>query len=263
MAGDAPRRRGLAAIAHDLQNPLAVIGFSAARLIQERAPDDEGIRRAAEAILRSVHRAERLVQDLRDMEAGGLYEFDAYPFDVRPAWVPAASLLAEAATAGEPLAGQHALTVEEIADLPLVWADAPRVGQVFGNLVGNAVKFSPPGGRITVSARSEDGEVHFLVTDLGPGIKAEDRRRVFAPFWQVDPRDRGGRGLGLWICRQIVEAHGGRIWIEGPADGGALFRFALPSAAAQADRPGPHVVSTQLGSDARPPHVVADARAAS
>jgi hypothetical protein len=129
----------------------------------------------------------------------------------------------------EPLALSSSLTlvVESALDLPLVWADTERIAQAFANLIGNAAKFTSAGGSIKVRARAVARDVHFSVADTGPGVKEEDRTRVFAPFWQVDPGDRRGRGLGLWICRQIVEAHGGRIWIDSGPDGGAVFVFAL------------------------------------
>lgn len=224
-----PRRSGLAAIAHDLHNPLAVIEFSAARLTREAARDAGDIQRVAQAIQRSVRCAERLVRDLREIETEGL--LDVYPFSVRPARVAAVELLSDAVAAAEPLAINHTLIAEEAPDLPVVWADAERIRQVFGNLIDNAVKYSPPGGAITVSARAERDEVHFLVADRGPGVKPEDRARIFAPFWRADAKDRNGRGLGLWICRQIIESHGGRIWVEGPAEGGAVFHFTLPRGA--------------------------------
>jgi signal transduction histidine kinase len=215
---------GLAAIAHDLRNPLGVIAFSAARLMKESAPDPGTIRQTLEVILRSVHGAERLIEDLLDAGAEA-----RRPFAVHPAWVPAADLLLEGKMVGEPLALSSSLTlvVESALDLPLVWADTERIAQAFANLIGNAAKFTSAGGSIKVRARAVARDVHFSVADTGPGVKEEDRTRVFAPFWQVDPGDRRGRGLGLWICRQIVEAHGGRIWIDSGPDGGAVFVFAL------------------------------------
>jgi signal transduction histidine kinase len=218
--------RALAAIAHDLRNPLGVIEFSA-RVIREHSTETSTLtRQGLEAILRSVHRAERLVNDLLDAAV-----HDARAFAVQPAWVPAADLLAEAELAGTPLvtAPRMTLTVDRPANLPVVWADSERIAQVFANLIDNAVKFTPPGGRIAVHAVPVPGAVHFSVVDTGPGVKEEDQARVFAPFWQVDPHERRGWGLGLWICRQLVESHGGCLWIESPEDGGAAFVFALRS----------------------------------
>jgi signal transduction histidine kinase len=214
----------LAGVAHDLRTPLAAIEFSASRLLQGSTPDKSTLDRSLQAILRSVHRAKRLAEDVLDAATA---EHPA--FELRPAWVPAARLLADARLDGEPVAAQGSvtLTVEDGANLPLVWADPERIAQVFANLISNATKFTPAGGRITVGATSAERNVQFSVADTGPGIKEEDRARVFAPFWQADPLDQRGRGLGLSICKQIVEGHGGRIWIESRAGSGAVFLFAL------------------------------------
>ena len=111
-----------------------------------------------------------------------------------------------------------------------VWADHDRVLQVFENLIGNAVKFTKPGGRITIGAASHDGEVLFWVEDTGAGISAEEMPHVFDRFWQAPKARRGGAGLGLQIVKGIVEAHGGRIWVESEVGVGTTFYFTLPTA---------------------------------
>jgi signal transduction histidine kinase len=217
------RDRWVAALAHDLRNPLAVIEL-AARVLAEHAPDQRTVDRSARAILRSVEHVKRLTDDLRRAASGR-----PAPFEIRPAWVPTAGLLADANATTEPLVARSSLTlaVDEPRDLPLVWADAERIGQVFENLIANATKFTPPGGRITVTAVAGTEDVRFAVADTGPGVREADRARAFAPRWQADPEDPRGQGLGLSICRQIVEAHGGRIWIESGGDRGAVFVFTL------------------------------------
>lgn len=223
LAVSTPNR--FAAVAHDLRNPLAVIEFSAARLIHDGSTERHIIDDGLQRILRSVHHAERLVEDLFDAatrQSGTL--------DLRPTAVPAAQLLADAKAAGEALASKASVTldVQSASDLPSVRVDADRIAQVFENLIGNAAKFTSQGGRITLRARSVGDEVHFSVADTGKGLSEEDRRRVFRAYWQHDTADGRGRGLGLWISREIVEALGGRIWIE-PGDGGTTVMFALPS----------------------------------
>jgi signal transduction histidine kinase len=103
---------------------------------------------------------------------------------------------------------------------------------VVGNLVGNALKFTPAGGSVTLSARTGAMEVVFSVADTGPGIPPEHRSHLFDSFWQARSGDRRGVGLGLAITRGIVEAHGGRIWVESVPGAGSTFSFALPLAAA-------------------------------
>ncbi|MFL5489752.1 MAG: sensor histidine kinase, partial [Gemmatimonadaceae bacterium] len=119
-------------------------------------------------------------------------------------------------------------------DLPCVVADAARIQQVLSNLVGNAVKFTPRNGRITVSAERIDGEVRFAVIDTGPGIPAEQVPHIFGRFWQARTSDRRGIGLGLAIAKGIVEAHNGRIWVESHVGLGSTFYFTLPTASPEA-----------------------------
>jgi len=99
---------------------------------------------------------------------------------------------------------------------------------VFSNLVGNAIKFTPAGGRLTISAAASESEVRFEIADTGPGIPAEQLPHVFGQFWQGTRGDRRGIGLGLAIAKGIVEAHGGRIWVESQVGEGSRFYFTLP-----------------------------------
>jgi signal transduction histidine kinase len=111
-----------------------------------------------------------------------------------------------------------------------VLADAARIQQVLSNLVGNAVKFTPRNGQVTVTAEPIDGGVKFGVTDNGPGIPPDQVPHIFGRFWQAMPSDRRGIGLGLAIAKGIVEAHGGMIWVESQLGAGSTFYFTLPSA---------------------------------
>ena len=120
------------------------------------------------------------------------------------------------------------LTVEGAADLPPVRGDPARVLQVFSNLVGNAVKFTPPGGVITLSAaRASDG-IECAIADTGSGIPPEELPRIFGKFWQSKRGDHRGVGLGLAIARGIVEAHGGSIGVRSEVGRGSVFSFSLP-----------------------------------
>jgi signal transduction histidine kinase len=110
-----------------------------------------------------------------------------------------------------------------------VEADRGRLLQVFSNLVGNAIKFTPSGGTVTLRAAPADGAVHFSISDDGPGMPPEHLAHVFDRFWRARKGERGGLGLGLAIARGIVEAHGGRIWAESREGEGSTFHFTVPA----------------------------------
>jgi two-component system phosphate regulon sensor histidine kinase PhoR len=127
--------------------------------------------------------------------------------------------------------GELALIVDCPPKLPRVLADRPRLGQVLVNLLHNAIKFTPPGGQITLSARQQEDVVVFGVEDTGVGIPSDDLNRVFERFYKTDPaRSSGGTGLGLAVARHLVEAHGGEIWVESIEGQGSKFFFTIPVA---------------------------------
>jgi signal transduction histidine kinase len=144
------------------------------------------------------------------------------------------TLLADAADELEPLARDNGLgfTVTSQAELPDIMADRARLLQVFSNLVGNAVKFTPRGGHVTISAATAGDKVKFAVIDTGPGIAPEQLSRVFNRFWQASPTDKRGLGLGLTIAKSIVDAHGGEIGVQSKVGEGTSFWFTVPTAAA-------------------------------
>jgi signal transduction histidine kinase len=134
------------------------------------------------------------------------------------------------------------LAQEVPEDLPAIYADAERVHQVLFNLLDNAVRFTPSGGRVRVTASRHNGSVDVAVTDTGPGIDAEHLPRLFDRFYRVDTsrsREEGGTGIGLAIARSVVEAHGGRIWAESEPGKGSTFTFELPVAMRLPDEAGP------------------------
>jgi PAS domain S-box-containing protein len=219
-------------VAHDLRNPLNTIGLSAgvleAAIPKEDGAEVEAARRPLEIIRRSVARANRLIEDLLDVarvEAGQL------TIERRP--VSATALLEEVLDLHRSLADEKDLTLagEWPASLPQVAGDHDRLIQVFANLLGNAIKYTPPGGRIEVRAHPVGREaVRFEVSDNGPGIPPEDLPHLFDPFWQARRGPAGGAGLGLGIARGIVEALGGRIGVESRVGGGTTFWFEIPRA---------------------------------
>ena len=228
-AQDATRARDdlVAIVSHDLRNPVHTISMAASFLLEIAPANDRRIqaRRQLEVIERSDSRANRLIQDLIDVakiQAGGL-AVDPIPVDVK-------SLMNEAAESATPLASAAHLTVAcAPPDKPIsVATDRERVLQVFANLIGNAIKFTPKGGQISILACHENDVVRFTIADTGPGIPPEHLDHVFDRYWQAKSTAKLGAGLGLSIAKGIVEAHGGRIWVESPPGSGAQFNFTLP-----------------------------------
>ena len=221
------RDRVMGIVAHDLRNPLAAILLQASVLRRRGSEPDRRSRQPVELIERSARRMSRLIRDLLDMasiEAGTLaVECDRVAVD---------HLIADSATAQKPLASAASLEfrLDMAKDLPDVWGDRERLHQVLENLIGNAVKFTKPGGRVTVGASEKDSAVLFWVTDTGPGIAVEHLPYVFERFWQARKDRRSGAGLGLAIVKGIVEAHGGRIWVESTAGRGTTVFFTVPIA---------------------------------
>jgi signal transduction histidine kinase len=128
-----------------------------------------------------------------------------------------------------PLADVKRVTITEEVDDSPIDADRDRAFQVLSNLIGNAIKFTPEGGAIVLQARRQGREVLFTVADTGPGIPSEQLPHVFDRYWQARRSGHEGTGLGLYIAKGIVEAHGGRIWAESPPGSGARLHFSLPA----------------------------------
>ena len=216
----------LAIVSHDLRNPLGVVLASSALLLKSSLPPDkdERARRQVEAIQRAGNRMNRLIRDLLDFASiqGGRLSVNLRPHD-------AAAVVAAVTEALEPLAVAKQLRLVSEADAELrVSCDHDRVVQLFSNLVGNAIKFTPEGGCITVRATKDGADVRFAVTDTGPGIPTVEMPHLFDRYYQAQRRNREGIGLGLSIARGIVEAHGGRIWVESEEGRGSTFYFTLP-----------------------------------
>jgi signal transduction histidine kinase len=184
-------------------------------------------------IRRQAGRMNRLIGDLLDVtriEAGRLA--------VNAEMLPIRVLLADVSEALGPLVRQAGLdlVLQAYEDHVQVAADRERIAQVFSNLVGNAIKFTPPGGRITVRAEPSSDAVRFAVSDTGPGIPPDHLEHLFDRFWQARPSDRRGAGLGLAIARGILEAHEGEIGVESEFGRGTTFWFVLPRIAGSGSR---------------------------
>jgi signal transduction histidine kinase len=222
----------LAIVSHDLRNPLHTVRLAGAVLGFPDLPAEKRAQQSA-ALERSLESMDRLIQDLLDaarIEAGNL--------PLHPTSLAVPGLLMDAYKSFELIAGGKNIQLRIDAGAPsvLVRADRDAVLRVFGNLLGNAVSFTPPGGRITLGAESLPGEVAFYVRDTGPGIDPAILPHIFDRYWQANRASRSGAGLGLAIAKGIVEGHGGRIGARTLAEGGSELRFTLPGLSA-ADTP--------------------------
>ena len=225
------REEVVSVVSHDLRNPLAVVA-GAADLLLDLPLEEAERRQQAEIIRRSAERMSRLIENLLDIariEAGALV--------VRPVAQRPEEVLADVEAFFAPQAEPRGITlsVETEPGLPAVLADPDRVQQALANLVDNALRFSPVGGRVTLGAHAHPrGGIALTVGDQGPGIAEADRTRVFDRFWQASRHDRTGSGLGLAIVRGIAEAHGGSVDVESEPGEGARFTMVLPAAPASA-----------------------------
>lgn len=220
----------LGVVSHDLRNPLATISMCAGALLDPTPPPLEGVRSMGEAIRHSAEWAEGIIRDLFDvttLEAGRL--------SLHRSVVSARKILQWATEQFAPHAERAGVrfSVHAAADLPQLDVDPARVEQVLLNLLGNAVKFTPSGGEIVLSARGDEDRkaVRFSVADSGIGISADDLPHIFDRFWQVHRTHRGGAGLGLAISKGIVESHGGAMNVTSAPGAGSTFSFTLPATA--------------------------------
>ena len=214
-------------VSHDLRNPVAAVKMLSRTLL--RAPENGGAqaRESIELISQAAEQMDALIRDLLDVN-----RLDAGKLAISPVPVDPSELLADALQTLRPLVEEKGISLDlqiETA-LPKVMADPERIQQALSNLVGNAIKFSPAGSKIVVVARKDGDGVIISVVDNGKGIAAEQLPRVFDRYWQSSRTDRQGAGLGLAIAKGIVEAHGGRIWIESKQGEGTTASFSLPFA---------------------------------
>jgi signal transduction histidine kinase len=224
----------LANMSHELRTPLnAILGFS--QLLQQGLYGElnakqeeyvEDIRSSGNHLLALIND----VLDLSKVEAGQI-ELEVAAFSLREAVEQAVVMVRERASNNG-----VSVSVQVDPEVPLVSGDERRIRQVLFNLLSNAVKFTPAEGRVDVSAARVGDEIEVAVSDTGPGIAPEDRRRIFEEFQQTDlgAKQHEGTGLGLALSKQLVELHGGRIWVESEVGAGSRFVFALPASAPEA-----------------------------
>jgi len=228
------RRDFVANVSHELRTPLTTVKGYAETLLDNPGADGKRVRSFLEIIVRNADHMAKMVEDLLSLSRleDGKLAMEPKPIDAAPALGGALKVCAKMA-ADKGVTLDNALPDEGVR----VMADHDRLVQVFRNLLENAVRYSPQGSSVRVEHRTDGGMVRFSVLDAGPGVPRADRERVFERFYRVEKHRKkdndGSSGLGLAICRHIVERHGGRIWVESPvADAvGSGFHFTLPAAA--------------------------------
>jgi two-component system, OmpR family, phosphate regulon sensor histidine kinase PhoR len=221
------RRDFVANISHELRTPLANIDLAAQTLQQAGASDPQLARRMLDQIQAQVQTLSQLSQEMMELAQieSGQVLLKLEPMPLEPVVRRSVAHLIPQAAAKH----QH-LSLAVPGDL-MVLIDEQHIGRVIGNLVHNAVKFTPENGIVTVQAEMAGEDVQICVSDTGPGIPKDEQSRVFERFYKADrARSKGGTGLGLAIARHIVEGHGGRIWVTSEPGQGATFCFTVPRA---------------------------------
>jgi signal transduction histidine kinase len=223
------RDQVVATLSHDLKNPIGTVRMAIDFALEEMLDDpaQKAVRTTLLAGRRAVDRMLRLVHDLLDVAA-----IEAGRFVIAPAPTDVDALVTEAIDGLQLVAHGRGVSLDRDVPrgLPRVLVDRDRIAQAFSNLIGNAVKFTPPGGHVWVKARRRGENVQFSVVDTGPGISADDLPHVFDRFWRADRGSRNGTGLGLAIAHGIVGAHGGELSATSKVGEGSEFSFTVPIA---------------------------------
>ncbi len=219
----------LSAISHDLRTPLTAIVGASSSLMEEDAKLNPEARRALSSdILDASQRMSELVNNVLEMA-----RLQSGTIQLKLEWYPLEEVVGSVLTRLKDRLKEHPVSVALPADLPWLSMDGSLIEQVLVNLVENAVKYTPAGTAIVIGAYVEDGKVTVEVADEGPGLPSGTEERVFEQFYRAQEEgSQGGVGLGLAICHAIVTAHGGSIWAENRAGGGASFKFSLPAGGA-------------------------------
>jgi len=231
------RNQFISLVSHELRTPLTSIRGALSLVVGGRLgslPGDS--QEMLDIAVRNTERLGRLLDDVLDLE-----RMESGQLTLATLACSARSQADQAAAAMQPMAEQATVRLEVAGADATVFADPGRVVQAITNLVGNAIKFSPPGTTVWVTVEPRRGEALFQIRDQGRGIPPDKLETIFGRFQQVDSsdaRDKGGSGLGLAICRGIIEQHGGRIWAESTLDQGSTFSFTLPLVGVAGEQPG-------------------------
>ena len=224
MEAEQMRNTLLSSVSHDLRTPLTVIAGSASTLLEGAETLDSFTKQElAQSIFEEARRLDRLVHNLLEMSR--LQSGEAM---FHKEWYVLEEVIGSALAQLDPQLHDHPVAINLPTDLPLVRIDALLLERVVINLLENSMKYTPPGTPVEISARVEDRELLVAVADRGPGLPKGEEERIFEKFYQVSPGSARGAGLGLTICRSIIEAHGGRIRAANREDGGAVFNFTIP-----------------------------------
>jgi len=222
------REEFVAIVSHDLRNPLGAI-VSATELLTEKASalDDEA-KQLVDLIKRNAEISLRLISDILDMErvAQGKLQLLLKPHDIGDIIRHSIESHVHLAQAKKIILKASVIEASE----PVI-CDRDRIAQVLSNLIGNAMKYTPSGGSVTVEFQKTATEIKVSVSDTGPGISKEQRTRIFERFAQIGNKDRQGLGLGLYISKMLIEAHKGKLWVVSSPGEGSTFYFTLPTTA--------------------------------
>jgi len=216
-------------VSHELRTPLTSIKGFISTLLQDTDGfyDKDTVHEFYTIIDQECDRLTRLISDLLNVsriEAGRALDLNPQPLQL-------ADLVEKVVAAQKSYTNKHQFAIDIESDLPTIVADMDKVDQILTNLTNNAIKYSPNGGTITVSARHSNGSIRVSVADQGMGIPKEHLDKVFDRFHRIDNRDTrkvGGTGIGLYLVKHLVEAHGGKIWVESEVGKGSTFTFELP-----------------------------------
>jgi signal transduction histidine kinase/ActR/RegA family two-component response regulator len=236
------RDRAVRIVSHDLRNPLSAIQICATALLDPEPAPPHGVRHMGELIQRSAAWMQQIVRDLLDRAS-----IDSGQLVLHRESTGVGDVITTAQAMFEPVAREHAIefVVQSGTELPAIDADRDRLLQALSNLIGNAIKFTPAGGRVTLSASrlepdraesrstSRDDGVRFAVSDTGPGIPPEDLAHLFDWYWHAPRGSAGGTGMGLAIAKDLIEAHHARVHVESTLGQGSLFWFNVPAAPVQ------------------------------
>jgi signal transduction histidine kinase len=235
MAGQDKGKKGeiefISATIHELKTPLTAIIASAELLADELNLGQDGVsKRLIQSIIRNAHSIDEKLANFSEMAS--LLTRDLC-FQPEPTEI--GQVIHDAATRLYPITQtkRQTLSLELVDPLPLVKADRRYLGQILSNLLTNASNFTPPGGKIRISAWQEGGKAIIQVSDNGIGIPPEEHERIFEPYYQVKQSGEGkrsGSGLGLAIAKLLIELHNGRIWLESTVGQGSRFYFSIPKA---------------------------------
>lgn len=214
----------LSSVSHDLRTPLTVIAGSASSLLEgEKNLDAVTKHELTQGIYEEAKRLDRLVHNLLEMS-----RLQSGEVKINMEWYVLEEVIGCALAQLDSQLQDHPVSISLPTDLPLVQIDALLLERVVINLLENAMKYTSPGTPVEISGQINDNELLVTVADHGPGLPVGQEERIFEKFYQVTPGSARGAGLGLTICRSIIEAHGGHIWAANRPEGGARFSFTIP-----------------------------------